>query len=161
MENKKTLINVVKSEIVKGKAVFECEEVETGQTVLLKKNPKLDTKLSYGKKYWMRINENWINYVEPFEETEPLEPKTNNSEEKYSELVKNKAQRPNTAHNPENKTLGLMQEEKQNIILAQSCMKNAVDLYGLLHKKDEPIDYDKLFEIHRGVFTYMKEEGYR
>lgn len=66
---KKVLIRVIKSELVNGKPCYQCEEVESDQKVLLKKSPKLkDVTLHNNTKYFMIVNENWINHVDPFEE---------------------------------------------------------------------------------------------
>lgn len=69
--SKKVLFKVIK---INEDWTYQCEEVETGEVVNLKKSYKLkETKLEVGKKYHFLVNENWINVIEPYASEEPLE----------------------------------------------------------------------------------------
>ncbi len=141
MEGKKIKFKVIKSELINNKPVFECEEVETGEKVLLKKNPKLETKLSYGKQYFFIINENWINYAELLDVEET--PKISSEETKSTISIS-------------------PYEHKQDLILAQSSLKEAVQL--AIHIETPGTTNDlliKVKEIHKDLFNYMKKEGYK
>lgn len=142
MNENKILIKILKVEMVNNKPTFECEEVETSKKVLLKKNPKLETTLSIGKKYWAVINQNWINIADPFEAKEEATPKETpnlvaKAEKKYTERYIKSVE-------------DQVKEEEQRLFSV-----------SLSYAKDFTIsnggNWDECKQAHKAIYNYMKE----
>ena len=129
------------------------EEVESGEEVVLKiyKDKPFKDSIKVGDIGYAMMNTNWINEWQPLEEEV--------KEEKTPEPPKEEKDTPTV---PVEKPVVSPYDDKQEKILAQSTLKEAVQIYN--HNfaiPGDPIDYEKLFEIHRGLFAYMNEGGYK
>jgi len=135
---------------------FKFVEIDTGAEVLLKiyKDKNFKDTLKEGDFGWALVNTNWVN------EWQPIESEDDCGKSKY-EVSPPKKEEPKVTdvYPAEKKPLPF--DIRQEIILSQSTLKEAVQLYNRIYGDGPEIDYEKVFEIHRRIFTYMSEGGYK
>lgn len=137
----KVLFKVLRHELVNGKCVYECEEKESGEKVLLKKNPKIkDQPLSDGKEYFLVVNENWINQIEP------LQPETEDVKEKSRQ-----------ASVPKKETVAPF-DMKQHMITWGACQHDATELVAAKYSNKDMVDSDTVLEEVRNFRDKLYED---